>query len=66
MKYRNSEGYMDVTACAAIGQVVEEEQKIEKNCIDTLCLIKRIANLAGFKVIGRITLEHRSTGRVFK
>ncbi len=66
MKNTNSEGYIDVTACEAIMRATIAEHKVEKDCVDTIWLIKKIANLAGFKVVGRIALEHQGTGRTFK
>ncbi len=66
MEYRNSEGYIDITASIAIQQMAKTECGIEREYRDTLWLIRKIAGLAGFEIVGRVPLRHKGTGRVFR
>lgn len=51
MGYKNCEGYSDPTAGAAISATAKEEQEVEN---------------AGFEIVGRVTLKHKRTGKIFK
>lgn len=59
---RNGSGYVDPTAYTAITNIEVEE----KNLHMLLKHIKYICNLAGFEVVGRITLKNYKSGRVWK
>ncbi len=56
----NHEHYNDPTADKAIKKIRYEEEKINR----TIAAIKHVVWLAGFKVVGRIVLEDKKTGRV--
>lgn len=66
MAYRNSEGYSDPTAGAAISTTNREEQEVEKLNHKVIQSFRLLVELAGFEIIGRVTLKHKKSGRVFK
>lgn len=63
MTYRNSEGYVDPTAGAAMA-TVKREENAELNDRNHR-LIQVIRNIAGFEIVGRVTLKHKKSGKVF-
>ena len=64
--YRNSEGYTDPTAHAALEPIAQEDAALESKVNFLIKVLKFIANEAGFDVLNRIELCDRKTGRVFK
>lgn len=67
---RNGEGYTDLTAGTACKNIQREKQKREEQrqaAISSLIpIIKEVAALAGFEVVGRITLRDRRTGKEYR
>lgn len=66
MVYKNCEGYADPTAGMAIGTVKKEEQDIEKLNHKVIQSFRLLVDLAGFEIVGRVTLKHKKSGRIFK
>lgn len=70
MGYRNKEGYPDPTAGEAIGTLAKEERKEakERNAAVTnlITMLKQIISLAGFELVGRITLKDKETGKEYR
>lgn len=66
MTYKNCEGYVDPTAGAAMGHVKKEEQDIDKLNHKIIQSFRLLVDLAGFEIVGRITLKHKKTGRIFR
>lgn len=64
--YKNSEGYDDPTAYAALEPIAQEEAALEGKVNFLVKVLKFIANEAGFDVLNRIELRDRNTGRLFK
>lgn len=68
--YKNKEGYTDPTAGEAIGTVVKEERKEERErnaAVTTLItILKQIISLAGFELVGRIVLKDKVTGKEYR
>ncbi len=64
--YRNSEGYADPTAYAALDPIAQGEAALDSKVNFLIKVLKFIANEAGFDVTNRIELCDRKTGRVFK
>ena len=64
--YRNSEGYTDPTAHAALEPIAQEDAALESKVNFLVKVLKFIVNEAGFDVLNRIELCDRKTGRVFK
>lgn len=59
---KNGSGYSDPTAYKAIKKVDDDDERFHKllNTIFTIC------ELAGFRVEGRIVLQDKETGRVWR
>jgi hypothetical protein len=66
MTYKNSEGYTDMTAGAAIAVVNKEEQDIEKLNHKVIQSFRLLVDLAGFEIVGRVTLKHKKSGKIFR
>ncbi len=68
--YRNQEGYPDPTAGAAFSAIRREERQQEADRLAAISalipVIKGAAELAGFEVVGRITLKDKTTGKEYK
>ena len=64
--YKNSEGYVDPTAGAAMAKVKREENaELNDRNHKLIHAIRNIADLAGFEIVGRVTLRHKKSGKVF-
>lgn len=67
MGYKNCEGYSDPTAGVAMAAVKREEvQELTDKNHKLIQVIRNVVDLAGFEIIGRITLKHKRSGKVFK
>ncbi len=66
MAYKNSEGYVDPTAGVAMGHIKKKEQDIDKLNHKVMQSFRLLVDLAGFEIVGRVTLKHKKSGRVFK
>ena len=64
--YINGEGYSDPTAYYGMRNILKEEQEVEKTVHDLVHIIRDLADILGFEVIGRIHFKHKKTGREFK
>ena len=62
---RNASGYMDLTAYEAIRNV-EREAEAEERFKKLLNTIFYICDLAGFQIEGRIVLQDKKTGKVWR
>ena len=60
---RNAEGYLDVTAYLGTKNVIQEENEAERKNKD---LIHTFRLLADIEIVGRITIKHKKTGRIFR
>ena len=63
---RTSEGYFDPTAYHGTAGVIKEETEAEQKNRTIIQTFRRIADLAGFEIIGRIELKDKKTGRYFR
>lgn len=63
MGYLNHEGYPDPTAHYGIKEVVKEESEQERRIRHLMHIVREVAHLAGFEVVGRITFKDKKTGR---
>lgn len=67
---KNAEGYADPTAGAAWGNIRREERRKDTEAMDTISrlipVMKQTAELAGFEVVGRITLKDKTTGKEWR
>ena len=64
--YKNKEGYADPTAAEAIGTVTKEEKKQNEEVAILVNILKQMISLAGFEMVGRITLRDKKTGKEYK
>lgn len=62
---RNSEGYVDPTAYAALKSIARDK-RVEKKAAYVVSILKFIAGESGFEVMNRIELRHRQSGRTFR
>lgn len=69
--YKNAEGYSDPTPGEAMSNIRKEQRQQE--AAERLAVISRLipvmkqtAELAGFEVVGRITLKDKETGREYR
>lgn len=62
---RNSEGYVDPTAYAALKSISRDE-KVEKKAAYLISIFKFIARESGFELMNRIELRHKQSGRTFR
>ncbi|MCC0653656.1 MULTISPECIES: hypothetical protein [unclassified Clostridioides] len=58
----NKSGYLDSTAYEAIKKVDKEKQEVNV----LIELIKKMAKIAGFEIVGRIELRNKKTGVLYK
>lgn len=67
MGYKNCEGYSDPTAGVAMAAVKREEvQELTDKNHKLIQAIRNVVDLAGFEIVGRITLKHKKSGKVFR
>ncbi len=62
MNKRNSEGYFDPTAYAALSKLEREETNVQK----LKEVLKQICELSGYKLKGTISLMDKKTGQTYK
>ena len=62
---KNSEGYVDPTAYAALKSISRDE-KVEKKAAYIISIFKFIARESGFELMNRIELRHKQSGRTFR
>jgi hypothetical protein len=69
--YKNAEGYSDPTPGEAMSNIRREQRQQE--VAERLAVISRLipvmkqtAELAGFEVVGRITLKDKETGKEYR
>ena len=63
---RNIEGYSDLTASIAVGQVSREESEADKRAYDLIKVLKYVIRVAGFELTERVQLKDSKTGREYK
>lgn len=64
--YKNAEGYPDPTVGCAMANIAEQDRQRYETMCTVIHLIKATAELAGFEVIGRITLMDKKSGKKYK
>ena len=66
MSYKNSEGYTDQTAGMAMAIVRKEEQDIAKTQQKLIHMFLTMVDLTGFEIVGRVTMRHKKSGKIFR
>lgn len=68
--FKNSEGYHDPTAGAAYSAICRKERRQAAERLDAagnlIGHIRGIASLAGFRIVGRIVLKDKATGKEYR
>ena len=65
--FYNDKGYADPTAYQGIEAAAASEYRARFDAIAALIhTVKYICGLAGFEVVGRITLRHKQSGDIYK
>lgn len=62
---RNSEGYPDPTAYAALKSIIGDE-RAKKKASYVVSVIRFIVRESGFELLNRVELRDRRTGQIFK
>lgn len=61
--YKNQEGYHDPTAGKAMAKInadiADRNHKLNQ-------VLRDIAEIAGFEIVGRVTLKHKKSGKIFR
>lgn len=66
MAHKNCEGYVDSTAGAAMATVKREENaELNDRNHKLIYALRNVVDLAGFEIVGRVTLKHKKSGKVF-
>lgn len=67
---RNAEHYADPTPAAAMRNICLEKYQKEAARLDRsgdiVPLLRQMANIAGFEIIGRIPLRDKATGKEYR
>lgn len=67
---RNAEYYADPTPTAAIRNINKDERQKEAVRLDRIGdivpLLRQMADIAGFEIIGRIPLRDKATGKEYR
>lgn len=63
---RSAEGYLDATAYLGTKKRQQEENEAERKNKDLIHTFRLLADMAGFEIVGRITIKHKKTESVFR
>lgn len=63
---RNAEQYDDSTAYKAMKNIIIAEREVKKKSDQLIGMIKLLADLTGFEIVGRICLRHKESGKEFR
>lgn len=55
-----------MTAYLGTKNVIQEENEAERKNKDLIHTFRLSADMAGFEIVGRITIKHKKTGRIFR
>ena len=63
---RNSEGYRDPTAFAALMNIQKEEMEQQRRVAELINVLKYIVDKSGFELAARIELRDKRTGKEYR
>ena len=63
---KNSQGYNDPTAYAALWKIRQEELTQQQRVSELIRVLRYIINKSGFELISRIELREKRTGKEFR
>lgn len=55
-----------MTAYLGTKNVIQEENEAERKNKDLIHTFRLLADMAGFEIVGRITIKRKKTGRIFR
>lgn len=64
--FRNSEGYPDPTAYAAMTPIQRQQDEADQRLTQLIRTLKNVIDLADFDLLERIEVRDRKTGRVYR
>ena len=64
--WENSEGYPDPTAYDALKVLSEQQDKDRQRISAAVHTVRCVLDLAGFQLVGRIEIQDKRTGRVYR
>lgn len=63
---KNSEGYNDPTAYAALSKIQREEIELQRRVSEVINVLKYVIDKSGFELMARIEIRDKKTGREFR
>ena len=63
---KNSEGYNDPTAYAAISKIQRDEIEAQRRVSELVNVLKFIIDKSGFELMARIEIRDKRTGKEFR
>lgn len=64
--WQNAEGYTDNTAYQGTKDIIRAESAAERKNRLIIQIFRLVCELAGFEIVGRVTLKEKKSGREFK
>ena len=64
--WENGEGYPDPTAYDALKILAERQDQDRQRISAVIHIVRCVLDLAGFELVGRIELQDKRTGRVYR
>lgn len=63
--WQNAEGYTDNTAYQGTKDIIRAESAAERKNRLIIQIFRLVCELAGFEIVGRVTLKEKKSGREF-
>ncbi len=63
---KNSEGYSDPTAYAAISKIQKDEIELKRRVSEVINVLKYVIDKSGFELMARIEIRDKKTGKEFR
>ncbi len=63
---KNSEGYNDPTAYAALSKIQREEIELQRRVSEVINVLKYVIDKSGFELMARIEIRDKKTGKEFR
>ena len=62
----NSEGYYDPTAYEGLKPIIKEESQEQKRVTTFIGIIKGLAEMFGLKIVGRVIIKDKKSGKEYR
>lgn len=63
---KNSEGYNDPTAYAALSKIQRKEIELQRRVSEVINVLKYVIDKSGFELMARIEIRDKRTGKEFR